>query len=47
VRVLETRGRKVAVGDTIAVRFPEAAVHLFVDGRRVELEGVVQATAVV
>jgi multiple sugar transport system ATP-binding protein len=47
VRILETRGRKVAVGDAIAVRFPEPAVHLFVDGRRVELEGVVQPTAVV
>jgi multiple sugar transport system ATP-binding protein len=39
VRVLETRGRKVAVGDAIAVRFPEPMVHLFVDGVRVELEG--------
>ena len=47
VRVLETRGRKVAVGDAIVVRFPEAATHLFADGRRVELEGVVQAAAVV
>jgi ABC-type sugar transport system ATPase subunit len=47
VRILETRGRKVAVGDAILVRFPEAAVHLFADGKRVELEGVVQPTAVV
>ncbi len=38
VRILETRGRKVAVGDAIALRFPEAAVHLFVDGSRVKLE---------
>ncbi len=46
VRVLETRGRKVAVGDAIVVRFPEPATHLFVDGRRVELEGAAQTAAV-
>ena len=46
VRVLETRGRKVTVGDAIVVRFPEPVVHLFVDGRRVELEGAVQAAPV-
>ena len=37
VRILETRGRKVAVGDTIALRFPEVSVHLFADGTRVDI----------
>jgi len=40
VSVLERRGRSVAVGDAIAIRFPEEAVHLFVDGERVEMEDV-------
>jgi multiple sugar transport system ATP-binding protein len=39
VTVLERRGRNVAVGDAIAIRFPEEVVHLFVDGKRVEMEG--------
>ncbi len=39
VTVLERHGRHIAVGDAITVRFPEQAVHLFVDGRRVETEG--------
>jgi len=39
VTVLERRGRSVAVGDAIAIRFPEEAVHLFVDGNRIEMEG--------
>jgi ABC-type sugar transport system ATPase subunit len=46
VRILETRGRKVAVGDAIAVRFPEPVTHLFVDGTRVELAGAQQAVSV-
>ena len=40
VTVLERRGRAVAVGDAIAIRFPEESVHLFVDGNRVEMEDV-------
>ncbi|HTU53081.1 MAG TPA: ABC transporter ATP-binding protein [Acetobacteraceae bacterium] len=36
VTILETRHRSVAVGEPIAIRFPEPSVHLFVDGRRVE-----------
>jgi ABC-type sugar transport system ATPase subunit len=36
IRILETRGRTAAVGDAIAVCFPEQAVHLFADGHRVE-----------
>jgi len=40
VSVLERRGRSVAVGDAIAIRFPEESVHLFVDGKRVEMEHV-------
>ena len=35
VTILETRHRSVAVGEPIAIRFPEPAVHLFVDGRRI------------
>ena len=46
VRVLENRGRKLAVGDAIAMRFPEAAMQLFVDGQRMELAGAQQAAAV-
>jgi multiple sugar transport system ATP-binding protein len=38
VRILESRGRKVAVGDAIAIRFPEPSVHLFVADNRVEIE---------
>jgi ABC-type sugar transport system ATPase subunit len=38
IRVLETRGRSVAVGDAIAIRLPDQAVHLFVDDIRVEAE---------
>ena len=38
VRVLERFGRSASVGDAIAVRFPDDAVHLFVDGKRVETE---------
>ena len=38
VRVLERFGRSVRVGDAIALRFPDDAVHLFVDGKRVETE---------
>ena len=38
VRVLETRGRKVAVGDTIALHFPDQSVHLFTDGQRADIE---------
>ncbi len=47
VTVLERRGRHVAVGDAIAIRFPEQAVHLFVDGRRVEMEGAAVSANVV
>jgi len=36
VRVLESRGRKVAVGDAMMLRFPAEAVHLFVHGRRTD-----------
>jgi ABC-type sugar transport system ATPase subunit len=38
ITVLERRGRRVAVGDAIALRFPEESVHLFVDGKRVDTE---------
>ncbi len=38
VRVLERHGRTVAVGDPIAIRFPEEIVHLFVDGKRVHTQ---------
>jgi ABC-type sugar transport system ATPase subunit len=38
VTVLERRGRSVAVGDKIALRFPEESAHLFVDGKRVDTE---------
>jgi multiple sugar transport system ATP-binding protein len=38
IRILERHGRMVAVGDTIAVRFPEPAAHLFVDDKRVDME---------
>jgi ABC-type sugar transport system ATPase subunit len=47
VTVLERRGRSVAVGDAIAVRFPEEEVHLFVDGKRIEMEGVPVSPSVV
>jgi ABC-type sugar transport system ATPase subunit len=38
IRILETRGRKVAVGDVIALRFPDPLVHLFAGGERVDIE---------
>jgi ABC-type sugar transport system ATPase subunit len=38
VRILETRGRTAAVGDAIAIRFPEQAIHLFAGDRRVDIE---------
>lgn len=38
IRVLERHGRTVAVGDRIALRFPNEALHLFADGKRIELE---------
>jgi ABC-type sugar transport system ATPase subunit len=38
ITVLERRGRRVAVGDAIALRLPEESVHLFVDGKRVDTE---------
>ena len=37
LRILDTRGGRAAVGDRIAVRFPEEAVHLFVGNRRIDL----------
>ena len=37
ITVLERHGRAVAVGDAIALRFPDPDVHLFVDGKRVEM----------
>jgi ABC-type sugar transport system ATPase subunit len=42
IRILESRGRRPAVGDAISVRFPEAAVHLFVAGKRLATEGAQQ-----
>jgi multiple sugar transport system ATP-binding protein len=36
--IVERHGRSVAVGDPIAIRFPDDAVHLFVEGKRIELE---------
>ncbi len=47
VRVLERFGRSVRVGDAIALRFPDDAVHLFVDGKRVEAERMPVAAAAV
>ncbi len=38
IRVLERHGRTVAVGDKIALRFPNETLHLFADGKRLELE---------
>jgi ABC-type sugar transport system ATPase subunit len=38
IRVLESRGRRVAVGDSIAIRLPDEAVHLFADGKRVDMQ---------
>ena len=38
IRVLERHGRTVAVGDKIALRFPNETLHLFADGKRIELE---------
>jgi multiple sugar transport system ATP-binding protein len=36
MRILEQRGRTVSVGEAIAIHLPGEAVHLFVDGKRVE-----------
>ena len=36
--IFERHGRRVAVGDPIAVRFPEEAVHLFVSGKRIDTD---------
>jgi multiple sugar transport system ATP-binding protein len=38
VRILERRGRSVRVGDRIGIRFPTEFVHLFVDGKRIDLD---------
>ena len=38
IRVLERHGRTVGVGDAIALRFPEETIHLFAEGKRIDLE---------
>ena len=47
IRILESGGRRPAVGDAIAVRFPEQAVHLFIAGRRITTEDAQQPADVV
>jgi ABC-type sugar transport system ATPase subunit len=42
IRILESRGRRPAVGDAISVRFPEQAVHLFIAGKRMATEAAQQ-----
>ena len=46
VRILESRGRAVAVGEPIAVCFPEQ-VHLFVDEKRVATEAAAASATLV
>ncbi len=36
LRIVETSGRTVAVGDRIAIRLPEHSLHLFIDGKRLD-----------
>jgi multiple sugar transport system ATP-binding protein len=46
IRILESRGRRPAVGDAILVLFPEQAVHLFVAGKRIATEAAQQPAGV-
>jgi multiple sugar transport system ATP-binding protein len=38
VRILERRGRSVRAGDEIGISFPREFVHLFIDGKRIDLD---------
>jgi ABC-type sugar transport system ATPase subunit len=38
IKILERHGRSVRAGDRIGVRFPTEFVHLFVDGKRIDVD---------